>query len=102
MPAVWTKPRRPSARCKHKKELEQENGNDSGAWRAAFRAGGAVMTDELKQRHMERVARRELAQECDNMNEVLAFELDRLKEPVTARPEHTVRHIRRPQSVCRA
>jgi hypothetical protein len=46
------------SRCKHKKELEQENGNDSGAWRAAFRAGGAVMTDELKQRHMARVARR--------------------------------------------
>ncbi|ELV1350531.1 glycoprotein 3 [Escherichia coli] len=62
-----------------KKELEQENGNDSGAWRAAFRAGGAVITDELKQRHLARVARRELAQECDSMNEVLSFELDRLK-----------------------
>ncbi|EIO3181574.1 glycoprotein 3, partial [Salmonella enterica] len=62
-----------------KNELEQENGNDSGAWRAAFRAGGAVITDELKQRHLARVARRELAQECDSMNEVLSFELDRLK-----------------------
>ena len=62
-----------------KKELEQENGNDSGAWRAAFRAGGAVVADELNQRHLARVARRELAQECDNMAEVLSFELDSLK-----------------------
>ena len=62
-----------------KKELEQENENDCGAWRTAFRAGGAVITDELKQRHLARVARRELAQECDNMAEVLSFELDSLK-----------------------
>ncbi|HII1734326.1 TPA: glycoprotein 3 [Escherichia coli] len=62
-----------------KNELEQENGNDSGAWRTAFHAGGAVITDELKQRHLARVARRELAQECDNMAEVLSFELDGLK-----------------------
>lgn len=62
-----------------KKELEQENDNDCGAWRTAFRAGGAVITDELKQRHLARVARRELAQECDNMAEVLSFELDSLK-----------------------
>jgi hypothetical protein len=40
-----------------------------------LRAGGAVITDELKQRHIERVTRRELAQECDNMAEVLSFEL---------------------------
>ncbi|HBR1676335.1 TPA: glycoprotein 3, partial [Klebsiella pneumoniae] len=33
-----------------KNELVQESGNDSGAWRTAFRAGGAVITDELKQR----------------------------------------------------
>lgn len=44
-----------------KKELEQENGNDSGAWRTAFRAGGAVITGELKQRHLAHVARRECA-----------------------------------------
>ena len=62
-----------------KTELEQENGNDSGAWRTAFRAGGAVITDELKQRHIARVARRELALECDNMAEVLSFELDSLR-----------------------
>ena len=62
-----------------KKELEQDNGNDSGAWRTAFRAGGAVITDELKQRHIARVAQRGLAQECDNMAEVLSFELDSLK-----------------------
>lgn len=61
------------SRANAKNELEQENGNDSGAWRAAFRAGGAVITDELKQRHLARVARRELAQECDSMNEVLSF-----------------------------
>jgi hypothetical protein len=79
MPDVWTKPRRQSARCKPKNELEQENGTDSGAWRTAFRAGGAVITDELKQRHIERVTRRELAQECDNMAEVLSFELDSLR-----------------------
>ncbi|ECW3431273.1 glycoprotein 3 [Salmonella enterica] len=62
-----------------KKELEQENDNDCGSWRTAFRADGAVITDELKQRHLARVARRELAQECDNMAEVLSFELDSLK-----------------------
>lgn len=62
-----------------KKELEQENDNDSGAWRTAFRAGGAVITDELKQRHLACVTQRELAQECDSMAEVLAFELDSLR-----------------------
>jgi len=41
--------------------LEQENDKDSGAWRTAFRAGGAVITDELKQHHLARMARRELA-----------------------------------------
>lgn len=76
-----------------KNELEQENGNDSGAWRAAFRAGGAVITDELKQRHLARVARRELALECDSMNEVLSFELDRLKGACDRTARHTVRHI---------
>ncbi len=77
-----------------KKELEQENGNDSGAWRAAFRAGGAVITDELKQRHLARVARRELVQECDNMAEVLSFELDSLKGACDRTvPERIVRYI---------
>lgn len=60
-------------------ELEQEGGNDASAWRTAFRAGGSVITDELKQRHLERVARRELAQECDGMSEALSFEQDSLK-----------------------
>ena len=62
-----------------KNELEQENGNDSGAWRTAFRAGGAVITDELKQCHIARVARRELVQECGSMAEVLSFELESLR-----------------------
>lgn len=86
-----------------KKELEQENGNDSGAWRTAFRASGAVITDELKQHHLARVARRELAQECDSMAEVLSFELDRLKGACdrTARAYRSGTS-RRPQSVCRA
>ncbi|EOD6306511.1 glycoprotein 3 [Klebsiella pneumoniae] len=60
-------------------ELEQDNGSDTRTWRAAFRAGGAMLTDELKSGHIERVARRELAQECDNLTEVLAFERDQLK-----------------------
>ncbi|STV96518.1 phage capsid and scaffold protein [Klebsiella michiganensis] len=38
-----------------------------------------MLTDELKSGHIERVARRELAQECDNLTEVLAFERDLLK-----------------------
>ncbi|MBN0926413.1 glycoprotein 3, partial [Pseudomonas aeruginosa] len=62
-----------------KAELEQDNGSDTRTWRAAFRAGGAMLTDELKSGHIERVARRELAQECDNLTEVLAFERDLLK-----------------------
>ncbi|MGK2555105.1 glycoprotein 3 [Klebsiella pneumoniae] len=62
-----------------KAELEQDNGSDTRTWRAAFRAGGAMLTDELKSGHIERVARRELAQECDNLTEVLAFERDQLK-----------------------
>ncbi|HFE8949627.1 TPA: glycoprotein 3, partial [Klebsiella pneumoniae] len=62
-----------------KAELKQDNGSDTRTWRAAFRAGGALLTDELKSGHIERVARRELAQECDNLTEVLAFERDQLK-----------------------
>ena len=62
-----------------KAALEQDNGSDTRTWRAAFRAGGAMLTDELKSGHIERVARRELAQECDNLTEVLAFERDQLK-----------------------
>ncbi|WP_159217092.1 glycoprotein 3, partial [Klebsiella pneumoniae] len=62
-----------------KAALEQDNGSDTRSWRAAFRAGGAMLTDELKSGHIERVARRELAQECDNLTEVLAFERDLLK-----------------------
>ena len=54
-----------------KAALEQDNGSDTRTWRAAFRAGGAMLTDELKSGHIERVARRELAQECDNLTEVL-------------------------------
>lgn len=38
-----------------------------------------MLTDELKSGHIERVARRELAQECHNLTEVLAFERDQLK-----------------------
>ncbi len=77
-----------------KNGLELENGNDSGAWRTAFRAGGAVITDELKQRHIARVARRELVLECDNMTEVLSFELDGLKEACdsTARAYRQAHH----------
>ncbi|ENH49350.1 putative glyco3, capsid size determination protein Sid [Escherichia coli p0305293.5] len=37
----------------------------------AFRAAGGVLSDELKQRHIERVARRELVQEYDNLAVVL-------------------------------
>ena len=44
-----------------------------------FPCRGAMLTDELKSGHIERVARRELAQECDNLTEVLAFERDQLK-----------------------
>lgn len=62
-----------------KAELEQENGSDANTWRNAFRTGGAILTDELKNRHIERVARRELIQECENLAEVLAFESDRQK-----------------------
>ncbi|MEW3027902.1 glycoprotein 3, partial [Escherichia coli] len=38
-----------------------------------------VLSDELKQRHIERVARRELVQEYDNLAVVLNFERERLK-----------------------
>lgn len=65
--------------AEQKAELEQENGSDASAWRTAFRAGGAVLTDELKQQHLARVASRELAQECDRLAEVLGFECERLK-----------------------
>lgn len=59
--------------------LEQNSGSETLTWRTAFRAGGAVLTEELKQRHLEQVARRELAQECDNLAEVLSFECDEHK-----------------------
>lgn len=65
--------------AEQKVELEKENGNEASGWRAAFRAGGAMLTDELKQQHLARVASRELAQECDRLAEVLAYDSDRLK-----------------------
>jgi hypothetical protein len=34
----------------------EDNGSDTRTWRAAFRAGGALLTDELKSGHIERVA----------------------------------------------
>lgn len=68
-----------SRAAEQKAELEQENGSDASAWREAFRTGGAVITDELKKSHIERVARRELALECENLAEILNLESDRLK-----------------------
>jgi hypothetical protein len=65
--------------AQQKKELELESGSEASEWRTAFRAGGAVLTDELKQQHLTRVASRELVQECDQLAEVLTFECDRLK-----------------------
>ncbi|HBM2667769.1 TPA: glycoprotein 3, partial [Enterobacter hormaechei subsp. xiangfangensis] len=65
--------------AEQKAGLEQENGIDTGEWRSAFRAAGAVLTDELRNRHLMRVASRELAQECDAMAEVLNFERDKLE-----------------------
>lgn len=44
-----------------KAELGQDNGSGTRTWRAVFRAGGVMLTDELKSGHIERVARRELA-----------------------------------------
>ena len=67
------------AQLEQARRLEEDNGSDTRTWRAAFRAGGAMLTDELKSGHIERVARRELAQECHNLTEVLAFERDQLK-----------------------
>ncbi|HEJ1038490.1 TPA: hypothetical protein SLT50_005006, partial [Escherichia coli] len=40
-----------------KNALAQADGNDADDWRTAFRAAGGVLSDELKQRHIERVAR---------------------------------------------
>ncbi|MCV4877896.1 hypothetical protein ACLEAR_24535, partial [Escherichia coli] len=54
-----------------KNALAQADGNDADDWRTAFRAAGGVLSDELKQRHIERVARRELVQEYDNLAVVL-------------------------------
>ncbi|HBH4386515.1 TPA: glycoprotein 3, partial [Escherichia coli] len=62
-----------------KNALTQADGNDADDWRTAFRAAGGVLSDELKQRHIERVARRELVQEYDNLAVVLNFERERLK-----------------------
>ncbi|CZY24091.1 hypothetical protein [Enterobacter hormaechei] len=62
-----------------KAELEKESGSEASVWRTAFRAGGAMLTDELKQQHLARVASRELAQECDRLAEVLVYDKDRLK-----------------------
>ncbi|WP_312953137.1 glycoprotein 3 [Superficieibacter sp.] len=65
--------------AEQKAGLELESESDTAAWRKAFRAAGAVLSDELKNRHLMRVASRELAQECDAMTEVLNFERDKLK-----------------------
>ena len=64
--------------AEQKAGLEQESGSDMSEWRSAFRAAGSVLTDELRNRHLMRVASRELAQECDALAEVLAFDRDRL------------------------
>ncbi|ACY86251.1 hypothetical protein ETAE_3420 [Edwardsiella piscicida] len=45
-----------------KTRLEQTGLDDTQAWREQFLRNGAVLTDALKQQHMERVARRELMQ----------------------------------------
>ncbi|MCG2947296.1 hypothetical protein KZ309_25810, partial [Escherichia coli] len=37
-----------------KNALAQADGNDADDWRTAFRAAGGVLSDELKQRHIER------------------------------------------------
>ncbi len=55
-----------------------------------------MLTDELKSGHIERVARRELAQECHNLTEVLAFERDQLKATCNS----TARAFRRGASCC--
>lgn len=62
-----------------KTRLEQTGLDDTQAWREQFLRNGAVLTDALKQQHMERVARRELMQECENAAEVLAYELEQGK-----------------------
>jgi hypothetical protein len=59
----------------------------------AFRAAGAVLTDELRNRHLMRVASRELAQECDAMAEVLNFERDKLEAACSVRHGTTARSI---------
>ncbi len=68
-----------TGRGQEKNALTQADGNDADDWRTAFRAAGGVLSDELKQRHIERVARRELVQEYDNLAVVLNFECERLK-----------------------
>lgn len=77
-----------------KNALAQADGNDADDWRTAFRAAGGVLSDELKQRHIERVARRELVQEYDNLAVVLNFERERLKgacDSTASRPLTRVR-----------
>ena len=64
--------------AEQKAGLQKESGSDMSEWRNAFRAAGSVLTDELRNRHLMRVASRELAQECDALAEVLAFERDKL------------------------
>lgn len=73
------RPLRPLNGQSRKNALAQADGNDADDWRTAFRAAGGVLSDELKQRHIERVARRELVQEYDNLAVVLNFERERLK-----------------------
>lgn len=74
------RPSRPlNGQRRKKNALAQADGNDADDWRTAFRAAGGVLSDELKQRHIERVARRELVQEYDNLAVVLNFERERLK-----------------------
>ena len=64
--------------AEQKAGLQQESGSDMSEWRRAFRAAGSVLNDELRNHHLMRVASRELAQECDALAEVLAFERDKL------------------------
>ena len=71
-----------------KNELEQENSNDSGAWRTAFRAGGAVITAIWRAWHA--------GNWCRNVTiwlKCCLLSWTTLREPATGRPERIVRHI---------
>lgn len=83
------------ASCREQKQhAEAQSQQDDNGWRELFRKARGVMTGELKQQHIERIANREMIAELDNL--IQELELDEARQKImcsgsgaTLRKAHT-------------